>query len=35
LTSPAAIKHKTARLSLVNLVENIAAAVAQPKRRRR
>ena len=31
----AAIKHKTARLSLVNLVENIAAAVAQPKRRRR
>jgi transcriptional regulator with XRE-family HTH domain len=31
----AAIKHRTARLSLVNLVENIAAAVAQPKRRRR
>jgi transcriptional regulator with XRE-family HTH domain len=31
----AAIKHKTARLSLVNLVENIAAAVARPKRRRR
>jgi transcriptional regulator with XRE-family HTH domain len=31
----AAIKHRTARLSLVHLVENIAAAVAQPKRRRR
>jgi transcriptional regulator with XRE-family HTH domain len=31
----AAIKHRTARLSLVNLVENIAAALAQPKRRRR
>jgi transcriptional regulator with XRE-family HTH domain len=31
----AAIKHGTARLSLVNLVENIAAAVPQPKRRRR
>jgi transcriptional regulator with XRE-family HTH domain len=30
----AAIKHRTARLSLVHLVENIAAAVAQPKRRR-
>jgi transcriptional regulator with XRE-family HTH domain len=31
----AAIKHGTARLSLVNLVENIAAAASQPKRRRR
>jgi transcriptional regulator with XRE-family HTH domain len=31
----AAIKHRTARLALVNLVENIAAAVPQPKRRRR
>jgi transcriptional regulator with XRE-family HTH domain len=31
----AAIKHRTARLSLVNLVENIAAALPQPKRRRR
>jgi transcriptional regulator with XRE-family HTH domain len=31
----AAITHRRARLSLVNLVENIAAAVAQPKRRRR
>jgi transcriptional regulator with XRE-family HTH domain len=30
----AAIKHRTARLSLVNLVENIAAAASRPKRRR-
>jgi transcriptional regulator with XRE-family HTH domain len=30
----AAIKHRTARLSLVHLVENIAAAVPHPKRRR-
>jgi transcriptional regulator with XRE-family HTH domain len=30
----AAIKHGTARLSLVNLVENIATALPQPKRRR-
>jgi transcriptional regulator with XRE-family HTH domain len=31
----AAIKHSAARLSLVNLVESIAAAVPQPKRPRR
>jgi hypothetical protein len=31
----AAIKQGTARLSLMNLVENIAAAASQPKRRRR
>jgi transcriptional regulator with XRE-family HTH domain len=31
----AAIKHRSARLWLVNLVENIAAAVPRPKRRRR
>jgi hypothetical protein len=31
----AAITHRTVRLSLVNLVENITAAVPQPKRRRR
>ena len=31
----AAIEDRTARLSIVNLVEKIAAAVPQPKRRRR
>ena len=31
----AAIKHRTARLSLVNMLENIAAAAPGPKRRRR